>query len=220
MYVRDLAQSLLRRWYLVVVGLLLTTGLGVLVFRAVPPSYSADASVVLLPPANTVGEEGNPFLYLGGLTQALDVLTRALGSDGIRGPIEDAHPGVEFDAQPDRTTSGPMLLVTAQGPDPGHALAALAELTDAVPGVLRRTQAELEIPEPWQITSLVVTSDDEATSDQKARLRATAAAAIGGAALTVLVAGLLDGLLSRRRDEGATVPAGEDQSRPRRRRRG
>ena len=78
MFFAELGQVLLRRWYLLLVGVLCAVGAGFVTFQAVPPGYTASAEVLLLPPDPTVPEDGNPYLSLSGLTPAGDVLARAL----------------------------------------------------------------------------------------------------------------------------------------------
>ena len=58
MYLRELGMSLLRRWYFVLAGLMITGALTYMVFEKAPISYSANASSVLLPPSSTVGPGG------------------------------------------------------------------------------------------------------------------------------------------------------------------
>jgi len=199
MYLRDLKASLLRRWYLVVLGLLLTAGLCAAAYKVVPATYQAEASVVLLPPSISVVEGGNPYLYLGGLGQALDVLTRALQSDNAQKPITEAHPDATYTALPDRTTTGPILLVTVEGPTSEETLATLQAILDSVPPALANLQEQLAIPAGSRITSMNLAVDDEPTKIQKDRTRALLAAAAVGLVGTILLTGLLDGLLTSRR---------------------
>lgn len=60
MYLRDLVASMIRRWYFIVTGVLLTGVLGFLAFSFVPVTYQASGSVLLLPPKSSVGARGNP----------------------------------------------------------------------------------------------------------------------------------------------------------------
>lgn len=200
MYLRDLRRALLRRWYFVIVGLLMVAALGVVTYRVVPATYSASANVVLLPPDTSVAPGANPYLYLGGLTQALDVLTRSINADATSGPILDRHPGAEFEATTD-AGSGPILVVTATAPTAEATLAVLNEVLDAVPVSLVDLQQQLGVGRLSQITSLNLTVDQRATASGRGQIRAVVAVvAIGGAGLVLLI-GLLDGLLLARKRE-------------------
>lgn len=73
-----------RRWYVVLVGLLLTLPLAYLAAQYVAPTYTMKASVVLLAPEETVGDGGNPYLAMGGLEAAVDVAATGLAADPVQ----------------------------------------------------------------------------------------------------------------------------------------
>jgi hypothetical protein len=207
MYVRDLLASSLRRWYLVLLGLLVTALLCALAHSAVPVSYSASGSMLLLPPSSSVGKRGNPYLYLGGLSQALEVLSARLNAESYRKPIESAHSQVVVQTAPDTSTTGPILLVTTVGPDAGETLGVTQEVMDAVPGALVGLQDSLSVPPASRITVMVLTPASSPTADAKTQTRALLALAGAGLAATILLTGLIDGALlgrSSRRRKGAT----------------
>ena len=199
MYLRDLKASLLRRWYLVLGGLLLTAGICTAAYQLVPATYQAQASVVMLPPNSSVSKGGNPYLYLGGLGQALDVLTRALQADSAQRPITDAHPDSTYTALPDTTTTGPILLVTVDGPTPGETLATLHAVLASVPPALVSLQDGLGVAANSRITSMNLAADEQPTKIQKDQTRALLAAAAVGLVATVLLTGVIDGLLTSRK---------------------
>jgi hypothetical protein len=176
MHLKDLGTTLARRWYLTLAGLLATAGLCIGTFTAVPPTYQTTADVVLLPPKTSVGTGGNPYLYLGGLQQAVDVLTRALTSDASRTELLGAVGAGEYDVVPDLSTSGPILIVTGTGTTSTIADSARNAVLDRVPTTLVRLQTSLSVAADSQITSMVLTADEKPKAILKTRLRAVAAA--------------------------------------------
>jgi hypothetical protein len=219
MYVRDLFASLLRRWYFVLVGLLITSLVCALAYRAVAPRYEARASVVLVPPNSIAPTAANPLLYLGSLTQALQVLVRSVDSDETATAIAARHPGASFSAAQDETTSGPILLVVAQAGDAPDALSEMKTVLAAVGTQLRGLQHDLAVTSGNRIGRLDLSVDSVATPLTKARTRAVIAVGALGALLTLLLTGVADSLIFRFRrrrradDEGgpATDLESEDQ---------
>ena len=80
MVLSDMLRSLLRRWYIVVLGVILTVAGVYGAYTVTPVTYSATSTVVLLPPEKSVKDGDNPYLYLGGLGQALNVLVITMNS--------------------------------------------------------------------------------------------------------------------------------------------
>lgn len=198
MYVRDLLLSLLRRWYIIVAGLLVTAALCGVAFIKIPLTYEATGSVLLLPPKSSVGSRGNPYLYLGGLAQAVEVLSARLNASTIRKPIEESHPDTTFDVGQDQTSTGPLLSVSVSSNSEAETLAVVKAVMAEVPRALTGMQDDLQIPEGSRIGSLILTDPTEATELSKTRSRGVIALAGVGVAGTVLLAGLLDGLLMAR----------------------
>jgi len=198
MQLKDLSATLLRRWYLTLTGLLAVGAICVAVFEFVPASYETEANIVLLPPESSVGEGGNPYLYLGGLEQATDVLTRALTSDASRTQVLDSLGHADYDVLPDWATSGPILIITGRGATGEQAVEVRDAVMASVPSTLVVLQRALNVPNGSQITSMVLTSDDKPTVVMKSRLRAVAAAGLVSLVGVIMLIGLMDGLLTTR----------------------
>ncbi|GHS87620.1 hypothetical protein AGMMS50218_09890 [Actinomycetota bacterium] len=204
-----LRTSLLRRWYLTMAALVAAGALTVLTASFVTPTYTASASVVLLPPASSLEDGGNPYLSLGGLSQTVDVVTRALTSDATRKEIAAAVPDGAYEAAPDWSTSGPILTLDASGPTQRATMDTLEAVLAQVPTTLSTLQDQLGVANNAQITSTPLAVDEEPEAVQQTRMRATVAAGavalIGG---TMLI-GAIDGLLLRRkaRKEAAALAA-------------
>ncbi|WP_426226760.1 hypothetical protein [Pseudarthrobacter sp. DSP2-3-2b1] len=208
MYLRDLIASLKRRWYFVVLGALLTISLALVVYFQAPVKYEATGGVALVPPATAVISGDNPFLYMGSLEQALGILTAKLNSDEVQRDILGKHDAVEYSTIRDPSTNGPIVLVTVTGATADEALGALTDVLAAVPQNLTSLQNSLNLAENSRITSMTLSSDEEATIVDSTRTRVVLTLAAGGVAGTLLLTGQLDKILLRRRAGEGTVRSG------------
>lgn len=199
MIIRDLVASLLRRWYLVLAGFLATAALGLLVYQQVPATYQASASVVLVPPPTAVISGDNPYLYMGGLDQALSVLVVKLNSAAIAEPIGEANGDVTYVVGQDVTTSGPIMQVDVDGAETGATLSALRAVLDVIPGTLASLQEELAVEPGARISVLELAVDREVTIADGDQIQALLTAVAAGGASTLLLSGLLDRVLLKRR---------------------
>jgi hypothetical protein len=199
MFLRDLYSSAKRRWYFMLAGLVLTAGLAFWIFDVAPVSYEAKASVALIPPPTAVISGDNPFLYMGGLEQALGVLTVKLNSDSVRDPLEALERGSSYLAARDSSTTGPIVQVATEGPTADSALRTLNRALGIMPGEMTSLQDELALPEDARISLLVLAVDQEAALVDQGRTRTVMAAAAVGSVTTLLLTGLLDKLLLRRK---------------------
>ena len=194
MYLRDLADSLLRRWILVVVAMMMTGGVCFLAFQAVDPTYRAEASIVLVPPKDVAEPAANRFLELGSLTPAVDVLTRALNADATREAVHDTAPEGTYEATVDDATSAPVLVVTAEAPSAAQAQKLADAVVTQAPASLSSLQSSLSIARAAEITSISLPRDEPQVS-QKSRLRAVAALGVLCLAGSAVLIGALDGIL-------------------------
>lgn len=199
MYLRDLYASLKRRWYLAVLGALLTASLAFVVYFQAPVKYEATGSVALVPPATAVISGDNPFLYMGGLEQALGILTAKLNSDEVQRDIVGKYDAVTYSTIRDPSTNGPIVLVTVTGATAGEALGVLTDVLAAVPQNLNSLQDSLNVSENSKITSMPLSSDEEAKIDSSTRTRTVLTLAAVGGAGTLLLTGQLDKIIFRRR---------------------
>ena len=199
MQLNELLRSMARRWYLVLALLLLTLAAGIGVSRAVPVSYSMTAGVVLIPPKSTEDPSANRYLILGGLEQAVDVLVRSVNSPPTKSAVDRIAPDAEYEVVGDASTSAPVLILTGQSGSAATSERVLATLLRIVPRNLDALQDELDIRKTYRITSLELARDAEPVTSQKARLRAVAAVVVLSLGLGIVLIGLTDSLLMRRR---------------------
>lgn len=199
LFLHDLAKGLLRRWYLVLFGILVTGFGGYMIFQIVPVNYEATSSIVLVPPATAVIEGENPYLYMGGLDQALSVLTVRMSAPLVADPILKDQPGLNFSIGKDVTTTGPIMLVGAEGPTEAQTLQVLDEVIKVVPENLAILQEQLGIPENARITTMTIVTDTKAKEVTKKQMRAFLGVVALGLGTTVLATGLLDRLIMGRK---------------------
>jgi len=208
---RDLLNSLARQWYVVLAGVLLTSGIGVVLYGVIPVSYTSQASVVLLPPKSATDPDANPFLRLGGLSQAVDILTRSINSDAYSVPLIKQNPGAKFTTAADTTTSGPIILIESRAPTSARASEMTQAVLAALPMVLNQIQAKLSVKIDSQIAATTIAVDQKPKLDAKTRLQLVLGVAALGVVLSVLMTGLIDGLaLSRRRRRAEAISARRD----------
>lgn len=204
-------RALRRRFYLVVVLGVLTGAATFLVAQRVGQTYEATGTVLVFPPTRTEGPTGemsqeNPYLSLGGVGQARDVVVRALTSKQVGDVFGETYPdGTTFEIVPDYTNSAPIILFTVEAATPDVATHALTSLMDRVPVELEKLQAGLDLPIAERVSSVVLTRDEEPATTSKDMIRAAlmTAAVIGGAGLLLIA--LIDGWLASRRDPDPEV---------------
>ncbi len=198
----NLAQTvrkLLRRWYILLAGLLLATGAVVGVWMKVPPRYERSSTQVLLPGRASLPQGGeNPYLFIGGLTLAADVVVRAVGSENVAKELEATHPGIEIQVSRDPTTAGPVILITVGSSSDDEAAVVLQLLNRRTATVLNELQQDEAIPVKERMTVVTVTMDQHGTLKDRTRLIVGVAAGVGSLALSVLVAAMVEGLSGRR----------------------
>lgn len=199
MFLRDLYTSAKRRWYFIIAGLVVTAAMSFWVFRVAPVTYEATANVALIPPPTAVISGDNPFLYMGGLDQAMGVFTVKLNSDSVRSPIEDSYPGADYSTERDATTSGPIVRVKVTGDSAATTLEVLNRVLDVMPATLSSLQDELSLPQASRISLLTLGVDKDTTLVGEARTRALLVVAALGMAGTLLMTGLADKRMIRRR---------------------
>lgn len=201
MHLGEVGQALKRRWYLVVAALLVTVATVAGLMALVPADYETSASVVLVPPESTLGDTGNPYLFLGGLDQLVDVVARSMNDGLARSTIEDATPpGAAFTATADFTTSAPIILATAEASTPQQAADLLNVVVEQVARNLSQLQGDVGVPSKALIGSQVVARNDPEAL-QKPRLRKVAVAGIAVLMLSLLLIALLDSVLTRLRQD-------------------
>jgi len=187
-----------RRWYLIVVGLLVTLPLSSLAAQHVAPTYTMRASVVLLAPDKTVGVGGNPYLAMGGLEAAVDVAAAGLSADPVQERLVRTG-ATSGTVERDSSTAAPILLVTVEAPSAETAAKGLSTLVAEVPTTLSTIQDAAGVEDRQRIQSEVVASSKRPVVSHKPQLRAALMVLAAGMAGTLMMAAIADNLLLRRK---------------------
>lgn len=207
--------ALLRRWYVVLVGLAMTAGLVYAANDAVPPTYSAAGSVLLLPPGASLEDGSNPLLALGGLEQPAALVVAYLAGDEARQLFAEDFPNTTYDIVLDPLSRGPLVLVTVEDPAEDDVIAALNAVLDTLPDALTMLQDQVDAPADSRVTSMPLSVDARPTTERSDSLRALIAAAGVGMVLTLVGAIAFDSLAARRRERRrVAVDAPDLEARP------
>ena len=187
--------SIRRRWYIGVAGLLIAAVGAVFVYQAVKPTYERSASELLLPGSQSIPKGGNPYLFLGDVSQATDILVRALGAGDVQKPEVEGHPGATVAVARDSTTSGPIVVITTTGKTDADADAVLHGMVTQLRTTLATLQTNAGAKGGQLITSTSLTFDRTSTLNQKTRYTYTGIAAATILVVTLLTIAFVDGLI-------------------------
>ena len=198
----DTLRGLVRRWYIVIPGILVTAAIALGAWLAIPTGYQRSATQLLLPGANSMPAGANPYLFLGGLSPAADVLVRAIGAKNVLNEVVKKYPGVQIEISRDTTTAGPIILITVTAGSDAAAGEVLGLLIDRTSTVLDEFQQAENIPAQNRVSVIPVTVDRTSTLQQRSRVLGASGAAIVGLVLTLLIAGLVDGASQQRKRRG------------------
>ncbi|QYH36952.1 hypothetical protein [Salinibacterium sp. M195] len=201
MNLADTLRALWRRWYVVVPGLILSIAVAIGAWQVIEPDYERVGTQLLLPGVASIPEAGNPYLYLGGLSQASDVVVTAMSSERELEALVRDYPGAEIVITRDPVTSGPQILTTVTAKSDADAGKILAATMDRTTEVLGNLQNVSGITARNRIGIESITVDSRSTLVQKSRLLVAGGATLGMLLITLLSAGLVEGLGSRKRRE-------------------
>jgi hypothetical protein len=199
MNISDTLRGLLRRWYIVIPGLILTIAVAVAAWQMINPKYERVGVQLLLPGATSIPDEGNPYLYLGGLSQASDVLVTAMSSEQEVDTLIEDYPGAELVIRRDPVTSGPQILITVTAGSDADAGKILRAAVARSTVVLESLQDINGITPGNRMSLKSIAVDTQSTLVEKTRLLGVVGAALAMLLLTLLTAGLVDGLSARKR---------------------
>ncbi len=200
-------RVLVRRWYVVVIGLPVTIALCWAMTVLVPVQFNLQAKVLLVPPKEMVdGKPVNPYMNLGGLDGTADVLSASLMDTVVADAMDKQGIAAEYETSRDQSVAGPVLMIDVKGDSREDAIKSQAFLLQQVPAILDRLQSSISVVSSAWIGSTVITREATPTVDRKGQIRALIVIGFLGIGGTYLTASLLDGhLMSRRRRPAGTA---------------
>lgn len=197
----ELLRAVGRRWYVLILGLLLVAGSVVLTLRYVPLTYDARTSILLLPPNSSTEEDWNPFLDLGGLDLVAGVLGKSLtDSDSVQSIVPPGSTA-EYTVQLDASVSGSVLEIAASGVDPESTFSTLDAVVDLATTRLDDLQASAGAPQSTHVQLMVITNNTVAQPNAGTLLRTLIVVIGGGLAATLLLTVAIDSAIRRRRPQ-------------------
>jgi capsular polysaccharide biosynthesis protein len=206
----EIVAQLRRRWWLVLVGLFMTGALAYGTTFVVAVQYTAQSSLVLIPPRTTADTQVNPFLSIGGLNPAADVLVRALNTGAFHDQHAPAGSATSYTVARDTDASGPLLVVEVTDATSGGAMSLLTAVVEQAPVTLAQLQTEVGVQDSESIRITEVARMTQPKTDRKSQTRAILVASVVGLVTTVALVRIVDGLLIwRTRRSRPRSPAGE-----------
>lgn len=211
-----LGAALQRRWYLVLLGLVIAAGAGLVAYGSASATYESTAKIALVPPnLSTLTQPGNPLLELdNNLAQTASVVTDILSSDDVRDGVERSAGGTytvsNVQLRSEVFTNAITISASAGSADSAQATAqaAINVATSQLEGLQRRSGVllEQELIRP-EVTVRPAAGEPSFTGGIRSGVGAGAAAL---ALVMLLIAGL-DSVLLRRRAGRSTAQARDEE---------
>jgi hypothetical protein len=197
-FISELPRLLLRRWYALLVGLVLTGAACASAVMVAPPHFVATAQVLLLPPPTMVPAGGNPYLTLGGLNAVGDVVSRAITAPESLDQLKEkglvGNVGVGLDLR----AAAPIVLITVDSLTADGSLRGVDLVMQELPRTLADVQRQAGVNSGSYITLTTVTHPSKAARVVKSLVRLLVVVVVAGIATTVFITARFDVWLARR----------------------
>jgi hypothetical protein len=197
-----LLGPLRRRWYIVILGLLVTGFMAFSVSFGAATTYTNTASILLMPGQRTLPPGGNPFQHLADLSQVREVLVQSLSTRTATDSLldaADAGTGATVTVTSDGETMGPVILLSATAATPQGAAAIVDASREALQARLDSFQDESRTPQPSRISALLVSQDAFAAEGGRQAVRTFIVIAAIGVAATLVLAAVVDKIVGWRK---------------------
>jgi uncharacterized protein involved in exopolysaccharide biosynthesis len=195
-------RILVRRWALVVPGVLLVALVGGGTAIAIGPQYQAVGSLVLIapvPPGVGSTVDANPYLlFTGSLNVTASMLARiTLKDDATIERLRAAGATAQYEVAASSSAS-PILTVTATGKTREEAIRTVAAVSEGIEQELRLVQQESQASTETWIKAQPLTAPEGATLVLTRPLRSVGLAVAFGLAAVVVLAFLIEGYEKKR----------------------
>lgn len=221
MNILDLAAAVLRRWYIVLLGIVAAGAVGYYLYQSQPGSFESFAAVSVVPQTGSSPEvaasdpSANPYLELdASVAQATSLVVAQVNAADAR-EIVAARTGGSYEAtNVDLTpqTFTTTISITATATDPEAARATADAVIDEVRGTLAAMQNRAGVSPDAALRADPIVPPSEGTAAGSSRLRAAGAGAAAVLLLTLLITLTLDTVLRRRSPGPVTMPAADAEA--------
>ncbi|MFZ4516484.1 MAG: hypothetical protein ACOYN3_09270 [Acidimicrobiia bacterium] len=202
----DSLAVLSRRWWIVVLGIVVTVAVALIVFGAISPTYRADGTVVFYAPGklqladpNAAPQRANPFLgFDGSVTVTSEITARAATAPNVMQTVTGVSPGSSFTAEPDISARGPILQLSASAPTRVAAVDTLGRGIATMNQTLNDQQQAVGASQDTWVRMAVLRSDKAATPVSGSRWRAALGIVLVGIGCTLMAAFGVDALARAR----------------------
>lgn len=202
MYALDAIKILFRRWYVIVIGLIIAGGTAWAAVAVVPTQYQASANTIFLlsPNATGVTTPSNPYLILDpNLSVTAELVAGIVTSAGVKDEMADDGFTSEFSVAVSPDLAAPLLFVTATDIDPITVVNTVYEVIRRIEFELARIQEDAGSPAEQAIESVTFSVSDEAEVLEGSGLRTLITIGVLGVIATILAAFGVDRLDAYRR---------------------
>jgi hypothetical protein len=205
-------KVLVRRWYIVAAGLLVTLAGAVGVNSLISPSYTAAGSLVLAVPPNLPerAASSNPYLAYGNLAVAARVVASGMNQPSVVRDQRTKGATGDFVVDLDPERSSPIITVNSTARTAAEAIKTVQVVTEGVQQLLADRQKTLGAPQNTWITANSVVVPEEANQAIGSRLRAVSAVLVLGIIGTLTLAFAIEGIAQGR---AAPAPGAADRLR-------
>ncbi|MGE3622012.1 MAG: hypothetical protein AB7L84_16275 [Acidimicrobiia bacterium] len=190
-------RIILRRWHVVLSGLILTAVVAVVVMQSISPTYEAKGSALLVAPIIPNDQpsilDENPWARFDASTSVLAGVTAQLMDDiSVRERLQEAGAKPDY-AIGQENSAAPIVSVVVEDTDEKVALESTSLVLHAINEELDARQAAANAPEASRIRSIIITEPTRTTRLVAAKVRAGVATVLLGGAAALSLAFVAEG---------------------------
>jgi capsular polysaccharide biosynthesis protein len=204
-------RLLLRRWYLVTAGILMSLVLCAVTFSLVPPQYTSSGSAMLVRSKGAAANTANPLLnFDNSLTTTAQMVTETLRSPTVPAELGLAKGRDSFTVKNGSDLDGgsqqPFIYVTSLSTSPSTSAEIVSAVLDRANRVLTDQQSAMRVTRPYDIRMVDMMSATPPLYAPGASVAIAGVALMLGLVLTVIAACAYDRVLAAYRAARAAAP--------------